>query len=321
MSKIAILDDYQNVALTMADWSVVPDEHEIVVFDDHLADIEQVADRLKDFDIICIMRERTPLPRQLIEMLPNLKLLITSGMRNASIDLAAAADAGVTVCGTGASGYATAELAWSLILALVRNIGIEDRSMRERGWQNTIGNELRGKTIGILGLGRLGGRVASYARAFEMNVLAWSQNLTAERAAECGAELVPLDDLLARSDVVTVHLVLSDRTRNLLGAAELAKLKPTAYLVNTSRGPIVNEVALMDVLEHGRIRGAGLDVFDVEPLPFDHPMRNLSNAILTPHVGYVTEETYRIFFTEMVENIVAYMDGAPIRVLQAPPTS
>ena len=321
MSKIAILDDYQNVALTMADWSVVPDEHEIVVFDDHLADIEQVADRLKDFDIICIMRERTPLPRQLIEMLPNLKLLITSGMRNASIDLAAAADAGVTVCGTGASGYATAELAWSLILALVRNIGIEDRSMRERGWQNTIGNELRGKTIGILGLGRLGGRVASYARAFEMNVLAWSQNLTAERAAECGAELVPLDDLLARSDVVTVHLVLSDRTRNLLGAAELAKLKPTAYLVNTSRGPIVNEVALMDVLEHGRIRGAGLDVFDVEPLPFDHPMRNLSNAILTPHVGYVTEETYRIFFAEMVENIVAYMDGAPIRVLQAPPTS
>ena len=321
MSKIAILDDYQNVALTMADWSVVPDEHEIVVFDDHLADIEQVADRLKDFDIICIMRERTPLPRQLIEMLPNLKLLITSGMRNASIDLAAAADAGVTVCGTGASGYATAELAWSLILALVRNIGIEDRSMRERGWQNTIGNELRGKTIGILGLGRLGGRVASYARAFEMNVLAWSQNLTAERAAECGAELVPLDDLLARSDVVTVHLVLSDRTRNLLGPAELAKLKPTAYLVNTSRGPIVNEVALMDVLEHGRIRGAGLDVFDVEPLPFDHPMRNLSNAILTPHVGYVTEETYRIFFAEMVENIVAYMDGAPIRVLQAPPTS
>ncbi len=321
MSKIAILDDYQNVALTMADWSVVPDEHEIVVFDDHLADVEQVADRLKDFDIICIMRERTPLPRQLIEMLPNLKLLITSGMRNASIDLAAAADAGVTVCGTGASGYATAELAWSLILALVRNIGIEDRSMRERGWQNTIGNELRGKTIGILGLGRLGGRVASYARAFEMNVLAWSQNLTAERAAECGAELVPLDDLLARSDVVTVHLVLSDRTRNLLGPAELAKLKPTAYLVNTSRGPIVNEVALMDVLEHGRIRGAGLDVFDVEPLPFDHPMRNLSNAILTPHVGYVTEETYRIFFAEMVENIVAYMDGAPIRVLQAPPTS
>ena len=321
MSKIAILDDYQNVALTMADWSVVPDEHEIVVFDDHLADVEQVADRLKDFDIICIMRERTPLPRQLIEMLPNLKLLITSGMRNASIDLAAAADAGVTVCGTGASGYATAELAWSLILALVRNIGIEDRSMRERGWQNTIGNELRGKTIGILGLGRLGGRVASYARAFEMNVLAWSQNLTAERAAECGAELVPLDDLLARSDVVTVHLVLSDRTRNLLGPAELAKLKPTAYLVNTSRGPIVNEVALMDVLEHGRIRGAGLDVFDVEPLPFDHPMRNLSNAILTPHVGYVTEEAYRIFFAEMVENIVAYMDGAPIRVLQAPPTS
>ncbi len=321
MSKIAILDDYQNVALTMADWSVVPDEHEIVVFDDHLADVEQVADRLKDFDIICIMRERTPLPRQLIEKLPNLKLLITSGMRNASIDLAAAADAGVTVCGTGASGYATAELAWSLILALVRNIGIEDRSMRERGWQNTIGNELRGKTIGILGLGRLGGRVASYARAFEMTVLAWSQNLTAERAAECGAELVPLDDLLARSDVVTVHLVLSDRTRNLLGPAELAKLKPTAYLVNTSRGPIVNEVALIDVLEHGRIRGAGLDVFDVEPLPFDHPMRKLSNAILTPHVGYVTEEAYRIFFAEMVENIVAYMDGAPIRELQAPPTS
>ncbi len=321
MSKIAILDDYQNVALTMADWSVVPDEHEIVVFDDHLADIEQVADRLKDFEIICIMRERTPLPRQLIEMLPNLKLLITSGMRNASIDLAAAADAGVTVCGTGASGFATAELAWSLIQALFRNIGIEDRSMREGGWQNTIGNELRGKTIGILGLGRLGGRVASYARAFEMNVLAWSQNLTAERAAECGAELVPLDDLLARSDIVTVHLVLSDRTRNLLGAAELAKLKPTAYLVNTSRGPIVNEVALMDVLEHGRIRGAGLDVFDVEPLPFDHPMRNLSNAILTPHLGYVTEETYRLFFAEMVENIVAYMDGAPIRVLQAPPTS
>ncbi len=321
MSKIAILDDYQNVALTMADWSVVPDEHEIVVFDDHLADIEQVADRLKDFEIICIMRERTPLPRQLIEKLPNLKLLITSGMRNASIDLAAAADAGVTVCGTGASGFATAELAWSLIQALVRNIGLEDRSMREGGWQNTIGNELRGKTIGILGLGRLGGRVASYARAFEMNVLAWSQNLTAERAAECGAELVPLDDLLARSDVVTVHLVLSDRTRNLLGAAELAKLKPTAYLVNTSRGPIVNEVALMDVLEHGRIRGAGLDVFDVEPLPFDHPMRNLSNAILTPHLGYVTEETYRIFFAEMVENIVAYIDGAPIRVLQAPPTS
>ena len=318
MTKIAILDDYQNVALKMADWNLLSEDVEIVVFDDHLAEWERVAERLQGFDIVCIMRERTPFPRALFEALPDLRLLVTSGMRNASIDLEAAVAAGVTVSGTKASGQATAELTWGLILALLRHVPLEDRAMHEGGWQNTIGNELQGKTLGLFGLGRLGSRVAQIGNAFGMEVLAWSQNLTDARASECGARRVDKDALLAASDVVSIHLILSERSRDLLGAAELARMKPTAVLVNTSRGPIVNEAALIEALEHGRIRGAGIDVYDTEPLPYDHPLRKLGNVVLTPHIGYVTEESYRSFYQGMVEAVRAYLDGAPINVIALP---
>lgn len=315
MTQVAILDDYQNVALEMADWNLLPNGVEIQVFDDHVADLDGVAARLEEFEVICAMRERTPFPRALLERLPNLKLLITSGMRNAAIDVEAAAEAGVIVCGTRAGGHATAELTWGLILCLLRHLPMEHESVVEGGWQVGIGNDLNGKTLGVLGLGRLGGRVAAVGNAFGMKVIAWSQNLTAERAAEHGAERVDLDALLAQSDVVTIHLVLSERTRDLLGRDQLAKMKPTAILINTSRGPIVNEQALIDVLTRRQIRGAGLDVYAVEPLPYDHPIRHLSNVVLTPHVGYVTEETYRLFYGDMVEDIRAYLEGKPIRVI------
>ncbi len=316
MVKIAILDDYQNVARDLADWSVLPADSEIVVFNDYLAGVEPMAERLADFDIVGIMRERTPFPRALFEKLPKLKLLVTTGARNASIDLAAAADHGVTVCGTGGSAQATAELAWGLILGLMRRIPFEDRAMREGHWQTTLGHDLSGKTLGLLGLGRLGSQVAKVGIAFGMDVVGWSQNLTAERAAECGAARAhSLGDLLRAADVVSIHLVLSDRTRDLIGAREFGLMKPTAYLVNTSRGPIVNEAALVDAMQRGAIAGAALDVYDTEPLPDDHPLRGLENTVLTPHIGYVTEATYRVFYTEMVEDIAAYLAGEPIRVI------
>ena len=315
MVRIAILDDYQNVALEMADWSQVSSQAEVVVFGDHLTDTAAIAERLKGFDIVCAMRERTPFSRDLIEALSDLKLLITTGPRNASIDVGAANEHGITVCHTASLPTGTPELTWALILALARHIPLEAQNMREGRWQTTIGNDLAGKTLGIMGLGRLGGRVAQVATAFGMNIIGWSQNLTDDRAIECGATRATKEELLAQSDFVTIHLVLSDRTRGLIGSAELKRMKSSACLVNTSRGPIVQEAALIQAVEQGTITGAGLDVYDTEPLPPDHPYRTLPNVVLTPHIGYVTENSYRMFFGGIVEDIEAWLAGNPIRVL------
>jgi phosphoglycerate dehydrogenase-like enzyme len=316
MARVAILDDYQNVARRMAEWTSLPAGNEVVVFADHLSGTDAVAKRLADFDAVVAMRERTPFPRALLERLPKLKLLVTTGMRNASIDVAAAIERGVTVCGTAGLPYPTAELTWGLILGLFRRIPTEDRATREGRWQVSCGLGLNGKTLGVIGLGGLGSRVAKIGRAFEMDVIAWSQNLTAARAGEVGATLVTKDELLARSDVVSIHLVLSDRTRGLLGARELARMKPTAYLVNTSRGPIVDEAALVDAVRKGTIAGAGLDVYDEEPLPLDHPLRNLPSTVITPHLGYVTEEGYKIFYGHALDDVKGWLSGQPVRVLK-----
>ena len=316
VTRVAILDDYQDVARRLADWKSLPAE--VVVFRDHLSDESKVVDRLADFDVVVAMRERTPFPRSLFERLPRLRLLVTTGMRNASIDLRAAADRGVVISGTAGLPSPTAELTWALILALVRHVPREDRATREGRWQETLGTTLKGRTLGVLGLGQLGSRVARVGTAFEMDVIAWSQNLTAERATAVGATLAgSRDELLARADVVTIHLVLSDRTRGLVGARELGLMRPTAYLVNTSRGPIVDEGALIATLRAGKIAGAGLDVYDEEPLPADHPLRRLPNTVITPHLGYVTEETYQIFYSQALEDIRAFLAGTPVRVLSA----
>lgn len=318
MVRVAVLDDYQQVALQMTDWSVLPAEVEVQVFSDHLTDQEALVERLKNFEIVMAMRERTPFPRSLLERLPALRLLTTTGMRNAAIDLQAATDRGVVVCGTGGVVYPTAELTWGLILALLRYIPREDQATRAGQWQVSMGIGVQGKVLGVIGLGNLGSQVATVGKAFQMPVIAWSQNLTAERAAQVGATLVSKDELLSQSDLVTIHLVLSQRTRGLLGARELALMKPTSYLVNTSRGPIVDEQALVAALQKKTIAGAALDVFDEEPLPLDHPLRRLENTVITPHVGYVTTETYRIFFDQTVENIRAFLSGAPVRVINRP---
>lgn len=315
MVRVAVLDDYQDVARKMTDWSVLPADVEVAVFRDHLTDQAALAERLKDFDIVMAMRERTPFPRTLLEQLPRLQLLTTTGMRNAAIDMQAAADCNVLVCGTGGILYPTAELTWGLILSLLRHIPDEDQATRSGRWQVSMGLGLHGKTLGLMGLGRLGAEVARVGNAFQTAVIAWSQNLTAERAAECGAILVSKDELLARADILSIHLVLSARSRGLIGHQELNRMKPTAYLINTSRGPIVDEAALIAALHNGTIAGAGLDVFDEEPLPLDHPLRHTANTVITPHIGYVTEETYRVFFAETVENIQAFLKGAPVRVL------
>ena len=317
MTKVAVLDDYQSVALDMADWESLPAGVSVDVFQDHLSDDDDVAARLSDYDIVVAMRERTPFSRSLLERLPNLRLLVTTGMRNASIDVAAAEDNGVVVCGTEGLPYPTAELTWGLILALLRRIPTEDQATREGNWQVTMGEGLHGKTLGVIGLGRLGSQVATVGAAFGMSLVAWSQNLTAERAEEFGARLVTKQELLSSADIVTIHLVLSGRTRGLIGAEELALMKPSAYLVNTSRGPIVDESALIGALNRGAIAGAGLDVFDIEPLPLDHPLRSLPNTVLTPHMGYVTSETYRVFYGDAVENIRAFLAGNPVRVIPA----
>lgn len=315
MMNVAVLDDYQAVALSMADWSALGDDVRVQVFHDHLAGARALIDRLGSFDVIVAMRERTPFPRSLLEALPGLRLLVTTGMRNASIDLQAATSLGITVCGTEGLGYPTAELTWGLILAWARRIAHEDRATREGRWQTTIGLGLRGKVLGVIGLGRLGSQVATVGGAFGMSVIAWSQNLTGERAAACGAALVSKDDLLAQSDVVTIHLQLSDRTRGLLGPRELGLMKATALLVNTSRGPIVDEGALVAALRQRTIAGAALDVFDEEPLPPDHPLRQLDGTVITPHLGYVTVEGYEMFYRDAVEDIRAFRGGRPIRVL------
>lgn len=312
MTKIAILDDYQGAALSFADWSGL----DVQVFRDHVADEARVIERLQPFDVICPMRERTALPRSVIEALPNLKLIATNGMRNAAIDLDAARERGVMVTGTGGRASPTPELAFGLILSLARSIPLAGRVMARGQWQAVpIGKSLEGATLGLLGLGRLGQKVAGYGRAFGMNVIAWSQNLTEETAAAHGAELVDKQALFERSDFLSVHLVLSERSRGIVGAGDLARMRPDAYIVNTSRGPIIDEDALLEALRSKSIAGAGLDVFGTEPLPADHPIRTLDNAILTPHLGYVTEDTYDVFYRETVECVRAWMNGAPIRVI------
>jgi phosphoglycerate dehydrogenase-like enzyme len=314
---VAVLDDYQGVALELGPWDRLGSAVAVTAFDDHIAADDALVERLAPFEVVVAMRERTPFAAHRLERLPNLRLLVTTGMANAAIDVAAARRLGIVVCGTGGLPGATAELTWGLILALTRNLCAEDRAVRDGGWQHTIGPELGGRTLGIVGLGRLGRRVAAVAQAFEMRVLAWSQNLDAGTAAEAGAELVTKEDLLRRADVVTVHLRLSDRTRGLIGAPELALMKPTASLVNTSRGPIVDEAALLAALREGRIAGAALDVYDAEPLPAGHPLRSAPNTVLTPHIGYVSTGSYAVYYRDAVEDIAGFLAGAPVRVLDA----
>jgi len=313
--RLAILDDYQKAALSMADWDSLRPGVEIQTFHDPFPSEDAAAEQLRDFEIVVAMRERTALRRPLLERLPKLKLLVTTGMVNASIDLKAAAERGIVVCGTSSLRHPTAELTWGLILALARSITSEDAGMHKGGWQTTVGVGLHGKVLGVLGLGRLGSLVAAYGIAFQMDVIAWSENLTTERASEVGVRRVDKQELFQSADFLTIHTILSKRTRGLVGPGDLAAMKPTAYLINTSRGPIVNERALIAVLEGRKIAGAALDVYDQEPLPADHPFRRLGNVVLTPHLGYVTTENYRVFYGDAVEDIRAFVAGNPIRVL------
>jgi phosphoglycerate dehydrogenase-like enzyme len=306
--RIAILDDYQNVALDMADWSALKGRADITVFNDHIADTAQIIERLKPFDVVCVMRERTPLTREIIESLPNLKLIASTGPANASIDTQAAAQRNIKVAHTGYSSTPTIEFTWAMILGMARNIAIENQSLREGGWQRTLGTELAGKTLGLLGLGHIGSAVGVIGRAFRMNVIAWSQNLTAERAQSKGVQLVDKDTLFSTSDFLSIHLRLSERTRGLVGAAELARMKPTSRLINTSRGPIVNIDALRAALDNGQIAGAAIDVYDVEPLDAADPLRAQRNLLATPHIGYVTHEMYQTFYRDTVRNIVEWLD-------------
>jgi len=316
MTRIAVLDDYAHAAAESADWDAL--DAEVVFFSDHLADEDALAERLAGFDVLCLMRERTPLPASLIARLPALRLVVTSGMRNASVDAAALAERGIPLTGTTGGSLATAELTWALILGLLRHLPSEEAAMRAGGWQTTVGRELRGRTLGILGLGNLGTAVARVGLAFGCDVIAWSEHLTEERAAEAGVRRVERDELFRGSDILSIHLVLSGRTRGLVGAEEIGLMKPGAVLVNTARGPIVDEPALIAALRTGRIAGAALDVFDTEPLPADHPLRALPNVVLTPHLGYVTEETFREFYPQTVEDVAAWMAGAAIRVIDPP---
>ncbi len=312
--KIAVLDDYQGVARDMADWSVLSD-HQIVFFDQVYEGLQGFSQRLAPFDIICVMRERSPFGRDLLERLPNLKLLATAGMRNSAIDLEYCAERGIAVCGTQNSAQATPELAWGMIISLARNIHIENARMREGSWITTLGTDLYGKTFGILGLGKLGQKMAQIAQAFDMRCIAWSANLTAEAAAAHGVERVEKDDLFRRSDFLTIHYKLGERSRRLVGGRELGLMKPSAYLINTSRGPIVDTDALIAALNKGTIAGAGVDVYDLEPLDPDAPIRRAQNTVLTPHLGYVTDGIYRAFYGQMVESIQAWISGQPVRVL------
>jgi phosphoglycerate dehydrogenase-like enzyme len=313
--RVGVRDDDPGVARARADWSVLGDRAVPTVFRDHLADEDAVAARLAPFEVVVAMRERTPFPASLLAKLPNLRLLITTGMHNASIDFAAAAGRGVTVCGTAGRPLATPELTWGLLLALVRGIPREDAGVRAGGWQEGVGVELNGRTLGLLGLGSIGQRMARYAHAFDMAVLAWSPNLRADDAAAHGVRRVEKDELFRASDVVSLHVRLGDRSRGVVGAPELALLGPGGYLVNTSRGPLVDEAALVDALRTGAIAGAALDVYDTEPLPADHPLRTLPNVVLSPHQGFVSQETYAVYFGEAVDDIDAWLRGAPVRVL------
>ena len=315
--RCAVLDDYQGVALTTADWSEITDAVDVITFAEHHADLDELVTALADVDIVVVMRERTPLPASVFGRLPRLRLVVTTGMRNSAIDLAAATAHGVLVCGTASSPVPPTELTWALILGLARNIAAENAAFHAGGrWQSTVGVELAGRRLGLLGLGRIGSRVARIGAAFGMDVAAWSQNLTRERADERGATLASsLAELLETSDVVSIHLALSDRTHGLLRRDELARMRPTAFLVNTSRSAIVDTAALVDALEHGRIAGAGLDVFDREPLPADDVLRTLPTVLATPHLGYVARDNYRTYFAEAVEDIAAFLAGTPVRTL------
>ncbi|MFF3145637.1 D-2-hydroxyacid dehydrogenase family protein [Streptomyces sp. NPDC057927] len=315
--RCAVLDDFQNVASACADWSTLSDRVEVVSFAEHFATEDELAAALADFDFVVTLRERVPFPDSLLNRLPRLKLLIASGMRNSVIDYAAAKAGGVTVCGTQSSSTPPVELTWALLLGLARGIVQENNALRDGGpWQSTVGADLHSRTLGLLGLGKIGSRVAQVGLAFGMEVTAWSRHLTKERAEEVGVELASSkEELLASSDFISVHLALSDRTRGLLGAAELALLKPTAYLINTSRSAIVDQEALLAALHEGRIAGAGVDVFDVEPLPGNHPMRTAPRLLATPHLGYVSRANYARYYGQALEDIQAYLDGDPVRVL------
>jgi phosphoglycerate dehydrogenase-like enzyme len=313
MTRIAVLDDYQGVALRSADWSSVFDRAAVHAFTDHMATDAELVAALADFDIVVAMRERTPFPRSLLAKLPSLKLLVTTGPGNASIDVAAARELGISVCGTRAPVPPNMEHTWALILACAKRLVEFDRDIRSGGWQRHVALDLAGARLGVIGLGNYGSRVAAVAKLFEMDVVAWSPNLTEDRCEQVGVRWATKEELLATSDFVTIHLKLSDRSRNAIGQDDLRAMQPSAYLVNTSRGPIVDEEALVRALKDGWIAGAALDVFDVEPLPLDHPFRGLPNVVLTPHVGYVTQRSYRVFFEDAVEDILAHLDGSELR--------
>lgn len=315
MKKLAILDDFERAALAMTDWSGLAERVDVAVFDDHLDDEDALVERLHDFELVFLMRERTPFPAALIERLPKLELIVTSGMRNFSIDLDAARERGVVVTGTPILPYPAAEHTWALILALAKRIPASDATMRAGGWTEALNLGLNGKTLGVVGLGKLGSQVARVGQAFGMRVIAWSRNLTPERCAEVGVEYAARERLFESADFVTIHLHVGERNRGLVTAEDFARMKPEAFLINTSRGPIVDETALVTALERGTIAGAGLDVYDVEPLPADHPLRGFPNTVVTPHQGYVTLENYRQFYATAVENILAFLAGSPIHCL------
>ena len=312
--QIAVLDDWQSVASNVVDWTVLDLIGEVSFLHEFPTDTASMVTRLESFDVVCVMRERTPFNEALLSQLPRLKLLVTGGMRNAAIDLPAAARLGIQVCGTDSYKNAAPEMTWALIMGITRNLVGEANSLREGGWQIGLGGDLYGKTLGILGLGSIGKWIARYGQAFGMRVIAWSENLTAERAAESGVTYVSKQALFEQADVLSVHLVLSDRSRGMVDAQALSWMKPTAYLINTARGPIIDEAALINALQHRRIAGVALDVYEPEPLPADHPFRHMDNVLATPHIGYVTENNYRTFFSQMIEDIQAWHGGKPIRV-------
>ncbi len=313
-TSIAVIDDWQDVASDVVDWSVLAPIGEVSFLHEFPADTATLVQRLQGFEVICVMRERTLFDEALLSQLPRLKLLVTGGMRNAAIDIKAAKRLGIEVCGTESYKHAAPELTWALIMGITRNLVAEANSLRDGKWQVGLGSDLHGKTLGILGLGSIGKWIARYGQAFGMEVIAWSQNLTAEAAAESGVTYVSKQELFEQADVLSVHLVLSDRSRGLVDAQALGWMKPSAYIINSSRGPIIDEAALIATLQQRKIAGAALDVFDIEPLPTEHPFRSLDNVLATPHIGYVTENNYRTFFSQMIEDIQAWHAGAPIRV-------
>ena len=310
--RIAVLDDYQQVSGAFADWSVLPASAEVIYFSDHINNQEAIIERLLPFDVVCVMRERTPLTREILTRLPKLRLIVSTGFRNASIDIKAAKELEIEVKHTGYVWSGAPELTWALLMAVARNIPQENSNLKSGNWQTTIGTDLSGKTIGIVGLGNIGAKIAAYAKVFDMKIIAWSENLTAEKADAAGATLVSKETLFRESDFISIHLVLSDRSRGIVSADDLRQMKPSAYLINTSRGPLVDEQALIEVLQQKRIAGAAIDVFSEEPLPADHPFRSLDNLLATPHIGYVTEDTYKVFYTDTVKAIQEWIKLLPV---------